>query len=112
MSANVIDYPALRQICGFTNAQFKKIDRLYCHAASGGTLNFRTVNCDFEKGIAIFTFCKTQNHPPYLSFVIKKVGANSVMFELYREEKGRIAKSGAFDRVLDVLREEILALDN
>ncbi len=107
MSSQIIDYPELQQICGFSNAQFKKLDGLFCLAASYKVLNFRSVDCDFEEGVASFTFSKSEHHAPYLTFVIRRQGSRKVMYELYKEKSGRLFKSGIFERVFERLREEI-----
>jgi hypothetical protein len=107
MTFEVINNPAFRAKMGFTNAQFKKLDDLYCRAASEKVLNYRTVECDFEKDIARYTYYKSQSHAPFLQFVIQKVGPQRMMYEVYRYGKGRIAKSGVFERAFAQIKEEI-----
>lgn len=92
---------------GFNRSQFKKLDALYLQAAAAKTLIYRTVECDFDEGVASYTYYKAQGQSPYLQFLIRKVGPRNTMFELYKQDKGRIAKSGLFERVLAVLKEEI-----
>ncbi len=109
MDFTVYTNPGADQPSGFTRYQFKKLDELYCRAAAAKTLTYRTVECDFDEGLASFTYYKNQSQSPYLQFLIRKVGPRTVMFELYKQGKGRIAKSGVFDRVVERLREEIEA---
>lgn len=110
MSDDVIVNPAFRQPAGFTQSQFRKLDQLYCQAASEKVLTYRTVECNFDEGVASYTYYKTEHAPPYLQFIIRKVGPRATLFELYKREKGCIAKSSMFDRVTDRLLEEINAL--
>ena len=84
MAFTVITNPTFQTKMGFTQAQFKKLDDLYCQAASIKILNFRTVECDFEEGVASYTYYKTKDHAPYAQFVIRKVGPKDMMFEVYR----------------------------
>ncbi len=98
------------QSSGFTQNQFKKLDALYLTAAAHKVLYNRAVDCDLDEGIARFTYYKTEHSAPILQFIIHRVGPRTNMFELYKEGKGRILKSGMFDRVYDKLREEIEAL--
>lgn len=92
---------------GFSHIQFKKLDEIYCTAASRKTLSFRTVECDFDEGVASYTYYRAHSDTPYLQFVIRKVGPRSTMYELYKQDKGRIAKSGVFEAALDRLRTEV-----
>ncbi|NCC22746.1 MAG: hypothetical protein EOM26_09840 [Alphaproteobacteria bacterium] len=110
MAFKVISNRDFQNASGFTNHQFKRLDDLFCRAAAAKTLNFRAVDCDLDEGMASFTYCKAPNHPPYLQFVIRRNGPNSTMFELYKEGKGRVAKSALFDRVFDRLRAEVEVL--
>ncbi len=107
MSFQIINNPNFQANTGFTNAQFKKLDDLYCRAAGVKVLSTRTVECDFDKGTAMYTYYKTQSHAAYLQFIIRKVGPRVLMYEVYKEGSGRIAKSGVFERAFDVLRDEI-----
>lgn len=95
---------------GFSNAQFKKLDGLFLRSAADKILNHRTVDCDFEKGLAIFCYYKSEYHPPLYKFVIRCEGPHMMMYELWREGKGRIAKSGLFERVFNKLKDEISCL--
>lgn len=110
MSNDVIVNPAFRQPAGFTQSQFRKLDQLYCLAASEKVLTYRTVECDFDEGVASYTYYKTQHTTPYLQFVIRKVGPRATLFELFKQQKGCIAKSSLFARTCEKLKEEINAL--
>ncbi len=112
MTFEVIHNPIFNQPAGFTQAQFRKLDQLYCMAASNKTLNYRSVECDFDEGVATYTYYKTPHDAPYLQFIIRKVGPRTTMFELYKQGKGRIIKSGVFDRVYDRLNKEIGVLSD
>ncbi len=107
MVFEVINNPAFSQAPGFTQEQFRKLDQLYCIAASRKALNYRTVDCDFELGIATYTYYVSCQHAPYLQFVIRQVGPRTMMYELYKQDKGRIVKSGIFNRAYDRLFKEI-----
>lgn len=95
---------------GFTNSQFKKLDGLFLQAAAAKTLTYRTVECDFDARVASYTYYQRENQQPYLQFLISQVGPNTMMYEVYKHGKGRIAKSGMFDRAFDRLQQEILSL--
>ena len=110
MTFEVIHNPAFKQPAGFTQSQFRQLDQLYCSAASNKTLTYRSVECDFDEGVASYTYYISSQHAPFLQFVIRKVGPRTTMFELYKEGKGRIIKSGVFERVYNRLRDEIEAL--
>lgn len=110
MTFRVINNPAFQAVTGFTNAQFKKLDDLYCRAAAAKSLTYRTVECDFEEGIAHYTYFKSEKQHPHLQFVIRKVGPKTLMYEVFKTGKGRIAKSGVFERAFETLAAEINAL--
>lgn len=110
MTFEVINNPAVGHHSGFTNAQFKKLDGLYLKAASQKTLTYRTVDCDFDEDVATYTYFKSENEAPYLQFIIRKVGPRSTMYEVYLRGKGRIAKSGVFERAFEKLAQEIESL--
>ncbi len=112
MTFEVINNPAFVQPAGFTKQQFRMLDQVYCACATEKTLTYRTVECDFDQGIASYTYYKSFNHAPYLQFIIRKVGPKSTMFELYKYGKGRIAKSGVFERTYDRLCAEIELLSD
>lgn len=107
MSSEVIYTPSFSQPAGFSQAQFRKLDLLYCSAASDKVLTYRTVDCDFDEGIASYTYYQSVQQAPYLQFLIRKVGPRTTMFEVYKHGKGRIAKSGLFDKAYAVLSQEI-----
>ncbi|MEZ5919382.1 MAG: hypothetical protein R3D66_05605 [Alphaproteobacteria bacterium] len=107
MTLRVINNPKFLAKTGFTKGQFRKLDDLYCRAASLKILNYRTVECDFDEEVASYTYHISEHKPPVLQFVIRKVGPQTMMYELYKEGKGRIAKSGVFDRAFEKLQSEI-----
>ncbi|MCB1562456.1 MAG: hypothetical protein KDJ75_02685 [Alphaproteobacteria bacterium] len=107
MTLRVINNPKFLAKTGFTKGQFRKLDDLYCRAASLKILNYRTVECDFDEEVASYTYHISEHKPPILQFVIRKVGPQTMMYELYKEGKGRIAKSGVFDRAFEKLQSEI-----
>lgn len=115
MSDKVITIPGFAKQgdhpSGFTQSQFKKLDGLYLQAAAHKTLTYRTVECDFDEGIASYTYYISAQHSPYLQFIIRQVGPRTTMFEVYLQGKGRIAKSGLFERAYERLEQEISALD-
>lgn len=90
--------------------QFKQLDGLYLQAAGAKALTYRTVECDFDEGVASYTYYKTQGHAPYLQFIIRKVGPRSTMYEVFLQDKGRIAKSGVFEKAFERLKTEIESL--
>lgn len=96
---------------GFTQSQFKRLDGLYLQAAANKTLTYRTVECDFDECVASYTYYQSANHNPYLQFIIRQVGPRTTMYEVFLQGKGRIAKSGLFERALERLQEEIEQLD-
>ncbi len=112
MILRVIENPDFKTLekAGFTNAQFKKLDALYLQAAADKLLNYRSVDVDFDEGVAEYAYHKSEYQPAALRFVICHVGPRTVMYELWKEGKGRIAKSGLFDRVYERLVEELIAL--
>lgn len=110
MSSEIITYPGKNQKAGFTQSQFRRLDGLYLQAASHKVLTYRTVECDFDEGVASYTYYKSEGHAPYLQFIIRKVGPRSNMYEVFKHEKGRIIKSGVFDKAYARLSDEIEAL--
>lgn len=107
MTFSVISNPSYHSKIGFTQAQFKKLDDLYCRSASLKILNYRTVDCDFEEGLATYTYYKTAHHKPFLQFVIRRVGPRDLMYEVFMEGRGRIAQSGLFERAFEKLQDMI-----
>ncbi|MCK6417525.1 MAG: hypothetical protein L6Q57_01120 [Alphaproteobacteria bacterium] len=110
MAFSVITNPGFAPRTGFTNAQFKQLDDLYCRAASLKTLNFRSVECDFDEGWAAYTYYISAQHDPILQFIIRKVGPQAVHYEVYRAGKGRLLQTTLFDRACERLKAEITEL--
>ncbi len=107
MSFEVINNPAFLRNSGFTQTEFKQLDALYLRAAAAKALTYRSVECDFDEGVASYTYYTSENQPPFLQFIIRKVGPHTMMYELYLQKKGRIAKSGVFSKVVQRLQQEI-----
>jgi hypothetical protein len=95
---------------GFTPHEFRRLDGLFLRAASAKAIAERTVNVTFEQKEAEFGYYKTKNSPAYLTFFIKQVGPQTMMYEVYKDGKGRIAKSGLFEKAFEKLEDEIHAL--
>lgn len=110
MSFKVINNPSFKAQTGFTNVQFKKLDDLYCLAAAEKVLTYRTVDVDFDKSLATYTYFQSQGHAPYLQFVVRKVGPRAMMYEVFQQGKGRVSKSGVFEYAHKALSEIILEL--
>lgn len=113
MTFGVIDNPdfkRFRKHSGFKNAEFRKLAGLYSRAASARALYDIAVDVDFDEGTCTFTYFQSNNYKPTLQFVIRRVGPYTDMYELYKDGKGRIAKSGLFDRAFERLEEEVAAL--
>lgn len=110
MTFTVITNPDYLAKTGFTNAQFKKLDALYLRAASEKILNYRTVECDFDEEIASYTYYKSEGQRPFIQFLIRKIGPKAMMYEVFAQGRGRIAKSGVFERAFEKLKSEIESL--
>ncbi len=113
MSFYVIDNPDFQKFkarSGFSNAEFKQLAGLFSRAASVKALYDIGVDVDFDESTCTFTYYRSRTYQPYLQFIIRRVGPKTDMYELYKESKGRIAKSGLFDRVFERLETEIEAL--
>lgn len=109
MSFTVIHNPDFGKMekAGFTRFQFQRLDALYLRALQGKVLTCRMVDCDFEEGVATFSYAKAESHPPLFQFIIRQVGPRQVLYELYQQGKGRPFKSGIFERVYERLEELI-----
>ncbi len=111
MNDKVITIPnfskQVEQSAGFTQSQFRKLDGLYIRASAEKALTYRTVECDFDEGLASYTYYVTVGEAPYIQFLIRRVGPRTVMYEIYLKDKGRILKSGLFDRAFERLSEEV-----
>ena len=107
MVFEVINNAAHTSGAGFTQSQFRRLDDLYCRAATVKALTYRTVECDFDEGVASYTYYQSEGRSPTLQFVIRKVGPRDMMYEVFRHGQGRVKKSGVFERAYEHLREEI-----
>lgn len=112
MTFHVIDNPSAPVKTGFTASQFRRLDALYLRAVADKTMTYRTVECDFDAGVASYTYYKSQHHAPYLQFILRKVGPHSMHYELFKAEKGCIAKSALFERTYNKLLSELESLSN
>ena len=112
MGSGIIDFSQLKAQAkaGFTNAQFKKLAGLFSQAASVKALYDIAVDVDLDEGVATITYYRSKDYTPYVQFVIRRVGPRTNMYEVFKQNKGRIAKSGIFERAFDILEEEILDL--
>ena len=110
MRFTVFDNPHMQAHAGFTNAQFRALDNLYCRAAAHKILRYRTVDCDFEEKTARYTYFVHESQKALYQFVIRQVGPRTMMYEIYQQGKGRIKKSGVFKIAFNKLEEEIEAL--
>jgi len=113
MSFNVIDNPGFTKFqknAGFKNSEFRALASLYAQAASHRALYDMAVDVDFDDGTCTITYYLSNSYKPYLQFVILHVGPRSAMYEVFKEGKGKIIRSGLFDRAFDRLREEVHAL--
>ena len=101
------DFKRFRKQSGFRNSEFKKLAGLFSRGATVKALYDIAVDVDFDEGTCTFTYFRSNAYRPYLQFMIRRVGPYTDMYELYKEGRGRIAKSGLFDRVFQRLEEEI-----
>ena len=110
MAFRVIDNPDFEKFkasAGFKNHEFKQLAGLYSRAASHKAIYDIAVDVNFDEGFCTFTYFRTNNYVPYLQLLIRQVGPKTNMYELYKEGKGRIAKSGLFSRAFQRLEQEI-----
>ena len=107
MSENVISVLGSNEKRGLSRYQFQKIDGVFLRASSNNILQSRTVDCDLEQGYVEIALAKSPQHPPVISFVAKKVGPRTTMYELYMEGKGRVEKSALFERVFERYDKEV-----
>lgn len=112
MTFEVIHNTKFVQPAGFSSQQFRKLDQLYCRAASRKAITYRTVDVDFDAGVASYVYYKSISQSPYVQFMIRKVGPQTTMFEVYQEGRGRVTKSGVFERAYESLREIIHGLSD
>ncbi len=113
MTFSVIDNPDFNRFkaqSGFKNHHFKLLAGLFSRAASVKALYDIAVDVDFDEGVCTFTYYQSNNYVPYLQFVIRRVGPQTDMYELFKEGKGRIAKSGLFERTYEKLEAEVEGL--
>lgn len=109
MGSNIIDISQIskKAASGFTNSQFKKLAGLFSYAASVKAIYDISVDVDMDEGISSFTYYRSNDYIPYLQFIIKRVGPRTNMYEVFKQGKGRIAKSGLFKKAFASLEKEI-----
>lgn len=113
MDFRVIENPDFRKFktkSGFKNSEFKRLAGLFSRAASFKALYDIGIDVDFDEGVCTFTYYKSNAYKPFLQFVVRHVGPQTSLYELYMEGKGRIARSGLFNRVFERLEQEIETL--
>lgn len=101
---------AYQRRSGFKNAEFKRLDGLYIRAVSQKLIFDRAVDVDMDEGVCRFSYYRTPNSQPYLTFIVRHVGPKTNMYEVWLEGKGRVEKSGLFDRAYERLEQEITNL--
>lgn len=109
MVFKVIDNPDFNKFqarAGFKNAEFRLLAGLFSRAASAKALLDMAVDVDFDEGTCTISYYKTR-YQPYLSFVVRHVGPRSVMYEVYKADKGQLIKSGLFQRAYERLDAEV-----
>ncbi len=104
MVFEVINNPHYSPKMGFTKAQFRTLDDLYCRAVEKKMLSYRTVECDFEEGYASYTYYKSEYHAPLFRFMIRKIGPKTLQYEVYKQGVGLLIKSSLFDRAFEKLQ--------
>jgi hypothetical protein len=104
------DYNKFKARSGFRNSEFRRLATLYSRGVNGRAVHDMAVDVDFDEGVCTFTYYRGHGRAPFLQFVVRHVGPRTNMYELYQDGRGRIAKSGLFDRVYERLEQEILAL--
>ncbi len=107
MRDNVISVLHDTSPSGISKSQFRKLDQVASRAVAAKTLTYRTVDCDFDKGIMTIALAKTPYHDPSVMFIANKVGPQTTMYELFVEKRGRVSKSTLFDRVYTSYRDVV-----
>jgi len=113
MSFKVIenpDYGKPISYSGFKKSQFRALDGLFSRAASAKALCDRAVDVDFNEGICSMTFYRSAHSGPHLQFLVRQVGPQTRMYEIHKNQKGRIFKSGQFDKAFERMKDEVEAL--
>ena len=115
MSFRVInnpDYLKSNNQTGFKNHEFKKLSGLFSRGASAKVIYDIGVDVNFEESICNFVYYRSSTYIPYVHFIIRQVGPRTTMYEVWKEGKGRIAKSGLFARAFERLEKEVEELIN
>ena len=101
------DYQKFQKRSGFKNSEFKKLAGLFSHGASSKVLYDMAVDVDFEEKTCTITYFQSNAYQPFLQFVVRQVGPRTDMYEIFKEGKGRIFKSGLFDRAFEKMKLEV-----
>lgn len=104
------DFEKFKAHSGFKNHEFKRLASMFSIGASYKAIYDIAVDVDFDENVCTFTYFRSNSYVPYLQFLIRRVGPKTNMYELYKDGKGRIAKSGLFERTFEKLEEEIQTL--
>lgn len=110
MSFQVIDNPnfyKFKENAGFKNHEFKQLAALFSRGASHKVFYDMGVDVDFEDAVCTFVYYRSNSYIPHLQFIIRQVGPRTTMYEVWKDGKGRIAKSGLFSRAYDKLNIEL-----
>ncbi len=113
MTFTVIENPEFlkaRRYSGFSNSEFRRLAGLYSRAAAVKALFDIAVDVNFDENICTFTYFRSHSRHPYLQLVIQRVGPQTDMYEVYKEGRGRLLRSGLFSRAYDSLENEIDSL--
>lgn len=113
MDLTVIENPDFKKFktrAGFRNAEFRQLATLFSRGATAKVVQDMAVDVDFDEGVCTFTYYRGNRRHPYLQFMVRHVGPQTSMYEVYMEGKGRIVKSGLFERAFERLQAEIESL--
>ena len=113
MVLQIIDNPDFKKFkkqSGFKNAEFRKLAGLFSRGVAARVLFDMAVDVDFDDHTCTFSYFRASVPRPFLRFVIRHVGPNADIYEIYKDGKGRVARSGLFDRAFARLESEIEAL--
>ena len=104
------DYQKFARRSGFRPHEFKRLAGLFSRGASAKALYDMAVDVDMDQGVCAFSYVRAAHAPAYLTFIVRHVGPKTDMYEVWLEGRGRILKSGLFDRAYERLEQEVMAL--